>query len=221
MAAEEDVGAALIAARRYIAGALAHLERLLLAHVTLKIYFFIRCACAVRCWSAHRVLLRVHQALLDRYVVWFALIHFEDGLLLRGYGQAEVDLRSDFGSGLLTRSILVGHFLILVDGDHAAVAEHVLGQFTLSDELQVGARASARALRVEVCRSPIAVQDRWTPLIVRAYYLPHACPALVIDALDDKIFEEVCFRGIFRQRQCLGHRRWRLLGLLVVGIGRL
>ena len=66
MAAEEDLGAALIATRWYIAGALAHLERLLLAHVTLKIYFFIRCACAVRCWSANWVLLRVHQALLDR-----------------------------------------------------------------------------------------------------------------------------------------------------------
>ena len=43
----------------------------------------------------------------------------------------------------------------------------------------------------------IAVQDGGSALIVCANNLPEAGPTLIVHALDDKIFEELGFRGIF------------------------
>ena len=86
MAAEEDVGAALVAARHYIASAFAHLEWFLLSHhIALIGKLIVRAACAVRSRSDHWVLVRVHQTFLNRccIVMRVCLIHVEDGLLLR------------------------------------------------------------------------------------------------------------------------------------------
>ena len=144
MAAEQDVSATFVAAGLNIARALAHLEWLLLSHVALIYQIFVRAACAVRSRGNHRVLVRVHQTFLDgRVVMGIRLVHVENGLLLRRHGEAEIDLGCNLRGSLVTRSILEGDLFLFVDRDDAAIREHVLGQFTLSDELKIGRRASS------------------------------------------------------------------------------
>ena len=137
MAAEEVVRATLITSRHYITSTIAHLERLLLRHCSLIQQLFVCTDCAVWCRSNHRVLMCVHETFLNRCVVSVCLIHFEDGLLLRRYCQTQIDLSCNLGCSLHTCSILDGYLLILVDRDDATVGKHILGQFTLSDELQI------------------------------------------------------------------------------------
>lgn len=52
---------------------------------------------------------------------------------------------------------------------------------------------SAPAARLHL----VGIQQRGPPLVVGAYYLSQAGPAILVDAFHHEIVEEVRFRGIF------------------------
>ena len=130
--------------------------------------------------------------LLDLLALQDAPRLLERRLRRRRQTQAAIEVGGELRGGLLARTVAHAHLALALDRDDTLIREHVGRELALAHEAQAGAGAGGTRLRHARHR---LLHERGAPLAVRRDDLAQTCAPILVDALDNKIIEEVVILG--------------------------